>query len=677
MATQASIFLISTNAVSKTRQARLLVLAILGLLFLVLPVGGCANQIFLSGGEQRYLRAEKALASGDLATYRRLAPQLAHHPLRPYLEFQRISRQLDHSDQIRAFLARYADSYLERRMYKRYIRWLGANRKWDEFLALYRNDSEESLRCYAIRARMAREGANQDVLDQAKKLWLKGASVDDACDPLFERIEKLGVLTPELRWQRIGLAMANNRLSLARYLAKKLPSRDQADFKRWIQMHRHPKATLAQATHWPNTPRNREIILHGLRRYSRDDTPAAWHWWHRDFKQKFDFSDPQIRDLENRLILRAAWRHLPDAYEWFQIMPDELLNDEAREWRVRTAMRAGDWTQTLAYIGMLPEKSQQSEQWQYWRARALGELGHKTQAAKLYQTLASNTSYYGFLAADRIGAEYTFTNEPVIDEAAYQKVKSLENTPAFQRIRALYDLGREAAAYSEWRFEIDKMSTAQKRVAARLAHDWGWHFTAIVTTAQANHYADLDLRFPLLYLDDIMREAGKHSVRPALVYGVIRRESAFKPTAVSPDGAMGLMQVMPATARMLTRKLGLKRVKRSALKDPELNIRLGVTYLRQVLDEYDGNEILATASYNAGPRRVRQWLPESGELPADIWVDSITFDETRNYVKAVNFYSTIFDWRTDGHVDVRLLERMKPVAPEKTTVDTLASLPVH
>ncbi|HHJ20427.1 MAG TPA: lytic transglycosylase domain-containing protein, partial [Gammaproteobacteria bacterium] len=146
---------------------------------------------------------------------------------------------------------------------------------------------------------------------------------------------------------------------------------------------------------------------------------------------------------------------------------------------------------------------------------------------------------------------------------------------------------------------------------------------------------------------------------------VIRRESAFREAAVSPAGALGLMQVMPATAKMMTKKLGMKRMNRKQMRQANNNIKLGAGYLRQVLNKYNGHEILATASYNAGPHRVKKWLPEDEVLPADIWIDTITFDETRKYVKAVLFYSTIFDWKLDGRVDHKLNERMKPVQPEQ------------
>lgn len=633
------------------------------LLLLLIPLQAVSNEVFLTAQEKKFLLAEKLFAQGQLTKYQQAKAGLADYPLLAYLEYREVLRNIGDPAEIESFSNKYPESYLSSRLHSQRLRWLGSRRQWDQFLSVYADEKDEKLRCYAVRAKLSVQGNSAELLEKGTSLWLKGESVDDACDPLFERLEAKGAITTEIRWQRIGLAMQKRKLSLARYLAKSLPAKEQSKFELWLEMHKRAGKNLTFASKWRDTTRNREIIAHGIKRYSREDTVKAWRQWHDHFKPSFEFSDAQISDIETSLVLRAAWRHLPEAFDWFQLIPDELLNEEAREWRVRTAVRAGDWAMVDQFVDQLPADKREKEQWQYWKARANEQLGKTDLANQLYQTLAAKTSYYGFMVADILNQEYTFTNEPVVEKRDIQQVESLQNLAPFQRVKALYDLGREGQAYGEWKFEIDKMSEQQKRVAARLAQDWRWHFTAIVTTAQAGHFSDLDLRFPLVFQQQVKREAKKRKVRPSLVYGVIRRESAFKETAVSPAGALGLMQVMPATARQLTRKLGIKRLSKKQLKKAGNSIQLGTYYLRRVLDRYDDHEILATASYNAGPHRVKKWLPLESVLDADVWVDTITFDETRNYVKAVHFYSTIFDWKSDGKVDYRLKDRMTPIAP--------------
>ncbi len=612
---------------------------------------------------QTFLDAEQALRDGDLIRYRALAGRLRDDPLYPYLEFQRLSRQLDDDAGVRRFLAEQDGSWLAERLRKRYLFHLAKAGRHRDFLALYQPGDGVKLHCLALRARLATDRARfpwQEAID----LWLTGRTRPPVCSPLFDRLYASGRITPELLWQRIELAMARRNLRLARFLARKLPDAQRADFRRWLQMDKKPAATLAAARAWPDTPRNRAIVLHGLKRLARQDTVEAWRQWRTVFADRFAFSEDQRHDIERSLVLRAAWRHMPQAVEWFAQVPEAALDREARAWRIRSALRIGDWGEVLAGIDALPDEEADDEQWRYWRARALLEVpGGRDEGRRALAELARNTSYYGFLAADRLGRDYTFTDEPVVDEGAARAVRALARRPVFRRIRALYELGRTGEAYGEWMHEIARLSDHDKRLAARLAHEWGWHFTAIVTTARARHFSDLSLRFPLAYKQPVLRHARSRDLPPSFVLGVVRRESAFKEDARSPAGALGLMQLMPATARHVSRQLGIGRPSRADLQRADSNILLGTSYLRELLDRFQGHEVLATAGYNAGPHRVRRWLPEEGPLAADVWVDTIPFDETRKYVRAVLFYSTVFDWKLDERVDRRLLARMRPVPP--------------
>lgn len=616
----------------------------------------------LSSEQARFLQAEKALKSGNSARYRKLKDSLTDYPLVAYLEYTEASRSLGDANKVTRYLELNPDTYLSDKLRYRWLKWLGKRSRWKQLHANYNGSENTQLQCYHVRAAIS-QGDAEEVVDEALKLWMTGKSQPDECNPVFTYLSKHKYITKQLRWQRIGLAMERDNLSLARHLAKKLPRSWKPNFKQWIKIHKKPLKGISRVKKWKDNSRNRDLLIHGVKRYARKDTKAAWDLWRDELKSKFDFSSGQIHEVERSLVLRAAWRHMPEAADWFTQVSASVFNKEAREWRVRTALRAENWQAALKYLNGLPKDERQSEEWLYWRARSLEAMNQSTAAKLVYAKLADHTSYYGFQAAEKLGRDYIFTNEPVIDAAAARNVDLLVQEPAFQRIHELYEIGRITDAFREWRFEIGRMSADEKRVAARLAHNWKWHFTAIMTTAQAGHFADLDLRFPLLYLDEINAEAERQKITPSLVYGVIRRESAFRETAVSPAGALGLMQVMPRTARKMSKKMGMRKLSRTQIKKAHYNIKLGSRYLRQVLDQYDNHEILATASYNAGPYRVKKWLPEENVLAADIWVDSITFDETREYVKAVLFYSTIFDWRLDNKVDHTLGERMRPISP--------------
>jgi soluble lytic murein transglycosylase len=143
---------------------------------------------------------------------------------------------------------------------------------------------------------------------------------------------------------------------------------------------------------------------------------------------------------------------------------------------------------------------------------------------------------------------------------------------------------------------------------------------------------------------------------------VLRQESAFVSDARSEAGALGLMQLMPNTGRLTGRRINLRVPNNNAILNPETNVKLGASYLRAVLDVNGGHEVLATASYNAGPNRVREWLPDSASLDADVWVDTVPYNETRNYIKNVMAFTAVYAYRLETTLR-RLTERMPKVLP--------------
>ena len=232
-----------------------------------------------------------------------------------------------------------------------------------------------------------------------------------------------------------------------------------------------------------------------------------------------------------------------------------------------------------------------------------------------------------------------------------------------QRARELYILGREPDADAEWRQTIQAFDRPALLQAAALAQRWDWHAQAIATISRAEYWDDLELRFPLAYRDGVVNQARASALDPAWVYAVIRQESGFRPDARSPVGALGLMQLMPATGRQIAREL------RDATDDPPLlqpdaNIRYGVHYLRRMLERLQNNPVLATAAYNAGPHKVAQWLPARAAVPADVWVETIPYRETRAYVQRVMEYAAIYQRRLGSPApELTLGARMQPVLP--------------
>ena len=234
--------------------------------------------------------------------------------------------------------------------------------------------------------------------------------------------------------------------------------------------------------------------------------------------------------------------------------------------------------------------------------------------------------------------------------------------PAVVRARELLLVDQTTDARREWNLATRDFTQQQHQIAAVLAHQWQWYDYAIRTIAKGNYFDDLAIRFPTPFNDLVNKYSVKRKLEPAFVYGIIRRESAFNPQARSPVGARGLMQLMPATARQVSRKLKLKSPSRRDLYTPSFNINLGSTYISDMLKKYHGHRALASAAYNAGPHRVNKWLPEENELPADVWIDTIPFTETREYVRAILAYTALFEWKMNQN-PTRLSEHLQPIPP--------------
>lgn len=153
------------------------------------------------------------------------------------------------------------------------------------------------------------------------------------------------------------------------------------------------------------------------------------------------------------------------------------------------------------------------------------------------------------------------------------------------------------------------------------------------------------MRFPLEYEDNVGKNALDNKLPESIIYGLIRRESMFDPLAQSPVGALGLMQIMPATGKKIIKDLKKRWRSKSVLLHAETNLKYGSYYYKQMLDKFSGNYALAAAAYNAGPHRVKRWLKFDNILASDIWIETIPYKETRGYVAAVLTYAMIYQQR--------------------------------
>jgi peptidoglycan lytic transglycosylase len=326
-------------------------------------------------------------------------------------------------------------------------------------------------------------------------------------------------------------------------------------------------------------------------------------------------------------------------------------------------LRQAQWPLLLNALNALTPAQQASDRWQYWRARVNEELGETVTAMAYFTALAQRRSYYGFLSADRLGQPYALADRPHNISAG--TLFEIGQQAAVLRAREFIQLGRMTQARREWYSATQGMNNDDRVDAAKLAQHWGWAAQSILTMASTDQRDDLALRFPLLFQQQVLDHSEREEINPAWTYGVIRRESAFVQDARSPKGAVGLMQLMPATAKYISRSLPKKYRGRAKLTQADTNLALGTHYLRRMLKRFSGQTVLATAAYNAGEHRIMRWLPEENTLDADRWIENIPFRETREYVTSVLAFTIIYADRL-GFEPIRLSQQMAAVPARKT-----------
>lgn len=571
---------------------------------------------------------------------------------------------------VEAFLDRYGVLKPARELRYRYALHLANAGDLASYLKIYQQFYQgleiPKLDCLALRAEIA-SGRGPRVVNRAVDLWTVGESQVSECDPVFQHLadeQHLGIANYIKRFE---LAIDAREFSMARWLGKSIDQQHIDVAGRWLQAQRNPESFVRKARQWASDATTREQIVYAIERVTYDDPEVALQLW-KSVARKHGFSAEQEFRTRRHIALWTARDRIPGAYEQLTGLPVAAQNDEVLRWRARTSLRDRNWKNLLADIGMMSSAERNSEEWRYWRAIALQRDGGRPEAEEALRILATERSYYGFLAADELGEPYAFgSSRFVADE---QVIGRLAARPELIRARELFLVGLDGRGRSEWDAVVRHAEPEVKMQAAILAHRWGWHSRAIAAAASVGEYDDLSLRYPLPYDSTFRRHAEDASISPTWAYGVARSESLFMRDVRSSAGAIGLMQLMPATGRDVAKDIQLPYSGVDTLTDPDSNIRLGTTYLAQMAERYGGNQVLATAAYNAGPHRVDAWLPETGAIDARIWIENIPFNETRRYVRRVLAADTIFHWRMTGETRrlsdellvVRAESKAQPVA---------------
>ena len=637
------------------RPGRRLLIALISWM-LVGPASAQTDTATLEAQRAAFKQAYTAASQGG-DSWRALASSLQNYPLYPYLQAASLEHDIQLVDRpaVEAYLKQYPDLIPADDLRRNFLQELARRQDWSNFQAMYQPGLGDALTCDALQGRLE-GGATLDFDKDLAALWTE-PTLPSACDPVLQAAHDQGLLTPERIWARIDLAADAGKGGTISSMSPWLSDEDAKAAQRLALALNDPAAAIRAAPSWPDTARTRQAATLALVRLARRQSDTADTAW-QNLQNQFHFAPTQRDNILNALALFHATDYDANALARLIDLPPTAQTDISREWRVRVALAEQDWKAVLAAIDAMPPAQQQNDEWLYFRARALSALGQTDQAQHAYATAAAQSSYFGYLAADHQGTSYSLcVLHPVVNPQGEQSVLAM---PGMQRAFELFAVDMLKPARREWTQALANADAQTLRQAVNLADQRGWYDRAIFTFNNGQGLGYYTLRFPLASQDGVVQQAEEAGIDPSWAYGILRQESAWMSDARSGADARGLMQLVPDTAAEVARRNGLPWNGGNSLYDPTVNIQLGTRYLAQMAGRFNGAPWLASAAYNAGAGRVNQWLDARGTLPPDLFVATIPFKETREYVARVMYYSVIYDWRLHGKAAL-MSTRMTPI----------------
>ncbi|HEV3428485.1 MAG TPA: transglycosylase SLT domain-containing protein [Paraburkholderia sp.] len=610
-----------------------------------LPVGAT-----LTPDDQTFIQLREAARNNDAGRAAQLAASIPDYPAPSYLEYFQLKPQLFDSQgharvdapdaPVLSFLSRHDGEAIADRLRNDYLLVLGARHDWANFDKQYTRfvlNDDTQVKCYALESRAAR---GDNVADDARALLTEPRYYGDGCVDLITALAIKNQFTSNDVWQQIRIAYEQNQTSTGAKLLDALAQRpDPAAFSQAVSS---PPLTLARGVGADD--QSHQLALLAVTVMARND-PAMT-------ASTFAAVAPTLTSPERAMGwgtigYQAAQKRMPGSLDWYRLSANAPLSYPAYEWRTRAALLGGDWTMVRWSIEQMPAALRAQPTWVYWHARALKQAGETGQANQEFASISQGYNFYGQLATEELGQKITIPPKTTVSDA---DIAQVAQTPGFALAQRFYALNLRLEGNREWNWPLRGMSDRQLLATAEYAKRIQLLDRTVNTADRTVSEHDFSLRYIAPFRDVVERDAQTNGLDVEWAYGLIRQESRFILNAKSGVGASGLMQIMPATAQMVAKKIGLGPLSRDQLNDLDTNILLGTNYLSMIYNQFDGSAVLATAGYNAGPGRPRAWRSTlQGGVEGAIFAETIPFQETRDYVKNVLsntvYYAALFEGR--------------------------------
>ena len=592
-------------------------------------------------GDDTLLEMQQAFRKGDRKKLEQLLPAVRGHALEPWAAYWELKARLNEatSQEVQAFMQRYAGSYQEDRLRNDWLLLLGQRREWGQFADLhphYRMSDDREVRCYALLIDQIKGTAPASAADDVRSNWYALRDADDGCTHAAGELYSYKKLSALDIWRKARLGAEANRSRVVRAAVEIVAPEVLTQLKEVLDA---PSKYLL-ARNMAGSRVRQELVLLALIRLASGDPDSAAHQLDSKWSE---YLSAEERNWAWGVIGKSAAQKLSgSAHGYFSnVTRNSHLNDDLLGWKVRAALRAGQWKAVGNVVDAMGAEARQDSTWVYWKARAMlatkPSEADRAEARQLLEGIAGTRGFYEQLALEELGQRITVPPAPA-PLTAEEKAAARAN-PGLNRGLYAILLGLRSEGVREWNYTTNLhtpggMADRELLAAADFACQREVWDRCINTSERTKTVTDMAQRFPMPFRAAVVERAQGIGLDPAYVYGLIRQESRFIMDARSHVGASGLMQVMPATARWTARKIGLTGFTADQITDRDTNITIGTAYLKLALDDFAGSMPMAAAAYNAGPGRPRSWR-NGPVLDAAIWAENVPFAETRDYVKKV------------------------------------------
>ena len=622
--------------------------------------------VALNAADADFIALREAALRGDMGEAGRISARLSDYPLQSYIEYYRLYPRLASAPEgeVRSFLSKHEGTAIGDRLRNDWLLLIGRARDWrlfDEQYPQFVLNDDTQLKCYALSSKMAK---GENVAKAAQDLLVQPKAYGEACVDLIGRLQRDKQFSDADVWKQIRLSVEFGVPGTARRIA----AFTDVSEKQLVQAIDKPNVTIDQGA--SGSKAARELLIIAIGRIARTDVERAVKALERIQAR---LSGEELATAWAQLALPASLSLSKEAAVYWRKSWGAFLSQEGYQWRARAALREADWPMVAKAIESMPADLQKDPAWVYWRGRAQLAAGAAEDAHKYFQLIAGQHNFYGILAMEELGLKVSPLPRPQPPKA--DEIAEASNNAGLRHALKFFDMELRFEGNREWNWQLRKMNERQLLAAAEFARRNEVLDRMVTTADRTKVELDLTQRYPTPY-DDIMQTATRPiGLDKAWVYGLIRQESRFIRSARSHVGASGLMQIMPGTATYVARKIGMSGFTLSSLNDIKTNITLGTQYLNMVLSNLGGSQTLATAAYNAGPGRPRQWRSTlSKPVEGAIFAETIPFTETRVYVKNVmantTWYAAMFENKPQS-----MKIRLGTVTPRDANLAELGDLP--